>query len=392
MLAGANLPVARLHSLARGSFPTGKRGENARGISNAMGQRSPMRALQTATMLPLLLAISLPFGVGCAIPTRVAELNMAIPKQATPVAIDAGLTALDDPTTKRRMEAMLASPEMKAVQRELLAGMIDGSLATLSDKDRADRIGALASRYTAGMIRGITKEIAPDLGPAAAQAMRSAMKGALSPENQREAQHMLTSFVETTIPPITKGISDAHLASSAAEAMTQDLGPAMQKVLKDNLAPGLAEALKDESVRRELGATARVMGREMVLGANEAIAQIQQSKPQGEPSLAARVSSFVSKGATLADTLTWVLVAVVLMLCALVVKLLMQAKRYRQESEQRAAATRLIEEARKASKGKPWSDELLLALQDQMGAEEELRRAARPRRPWLHLRKALHST
>jgi hypothetical protein len=48
----------------------------------------------------------------------------------------------------------------------------------------------------------------------------------------------------------------------------------------------------------------------------------------------------------------------------LLVKLLMQAKKYKNESEESAAETRLMTEARKASEGKPWSAELIAALED----------------------------
>jgi len=352
-----------------------------------------IRGVRPATLLPLLTALALPLGAGCAIPTRVAELNLEIPRQATPVALDAGLRALDDPETKRRMEHMLASPEMKSIQRELLAGMVDGSLAALSEKDRADRIGALASQYTVGVLHGISREIAPELAPAASEAMRSAMKGAmgeaLSTENQREVQRFVGSLAQASMQPLTKSLSEANLAGSAADALVKDFGPAFQKVLRDNMGPGLAEVLKDESVRRELGATAHILGREMVLGANEAFVQIQSSKPQGESSLAGRISTLASKGAKLADTMTWVFIAIVVVLGAWIIKLLMQARRYRQESEQRAAATRLLNEARKASEGKPWSAELLGALEGQLLAEEEelLRRRDMRRR---HLRRQPH--
>ena len=75
------------------------------------------------------------------------------------------------------------------------------------------------------------------------------------------------------------------------------------------------------------------------------------------------LGALASKGSNIASGITWVLVAVVLVLGALLVKLMMQARRYRSESEERVAATRLMNEARKASEGKPWSGELIAALE-----------------------------
>src|SRR5689334_23049491 len=253
-----------------------------------------MRRTRPGSLFPLLTALTLPLCAGCAIPTRVASLNLDIPRQATPVAIDSGLKAMDDPETKRRIEHMLASPEMKAIQRELMVGMLDGSLAALSEKDRADRIGALASQYTVGVLRGISKEVAPELAPAASEAIHSAMKEAMSEDNQRGMQRFVVSLAQASMQPIAKSFSDAKLSESAATAMTRDFGPAFQKVLRDNMGPGLAEVLKDESVRREIGATARVMGREMVLGANEAFGELKQNKPQNEGSLSSLLSTLAN--------------------------------------------------------------------------------------------------
>ncbi|MEP7122555.1 MAG: hypothetical protein ABJE95_16655 [Byssovorax sp.] len=296
--------------------------------------------------------ISLAVGTsGCLVATRVASLDMEIPRDATPIAIEAALRAMNDPANQKRIQQMVATPEMKAVERELVSGMVDGSLAALSDGDRADRIGALTSRYATGMLQGFTREVAPQIGPAVSEVMRSAVRSAMSeamkPENQ-------------------VGVSNAF-SGAMSTAMTRDLGPALQKVISDNVAPGIAAALEKDEVKRALGETAHLLGREIVLGVNEGMTEIQAAKAKGEPSALGSLESLASlakKGSNIATGLTWVLVAVVLLLGALVAKLLMQARRYRSESAEQVAATRLMTEARRASEGKPWSSELLAALEN----------------------------
>jgi hypothetical protein len=334
----------------------------------------PSRLVRTCLHVSVALALPLA-GSGCVLPTKVAGLNPDIPREATPIAIDAGLRKLDDPETKRRVERMLASPGMRAVERELVGGIVDGSLSALDDRERAERIGAISSRYLAGLLRGFSKEVGPQVAPAVSAATRGAVRGAmeeaLRPESQREAQRFVASLAQASVRPIADGIADAELASAMSEAITEELGPALEAVLRDNLGPGLAGALEEEEVHRALGATARVMGREMVLGATDALAKIEQDKRSGDSSWLGRVGDLAHEGAKLASSVAWLLGIIVLGLIVWIVKLLAQARRFRDESEQRAATTRLINEAMSVAEDKPWSDELLTALEERFRADEE---------------------
>lgn len=286
----------------------------------------------------------------CMIPTKVAKVDLDIPRDATPVAIEAGLRAMNDPANQQRIQQMAASPEMKAAERELMAGMVDGSLAALNDSDRAARISALTSRYATGMLQSFSRDVAPQIGPAVSEVMRSAVRGAMSEAMKPENQLGLTTAV--------------------SGAITRDLGPALQKVISENIAVGIAEALQKDEVKRALGETAHVLGREMVLGVNEGLTQIQAAKKQGEPSALGSLENLANKGSSLASVITWVLVAVILVLGGVLAKMLMQARKYRSAAEEQRAATRLMTEARKASAGKPWSGELIAALESRFAAGE----------------------
>jgi preprotein translocase subunit SecG len=300
----------------------------------------------------------------CLIPTRVQKLDPEIPREATPVAIEAALRAMDDPANKQRMLQMLASPEMKAVERELVSGLVDGSLASLNEADRAERLGALRSRYATGMLQdftqGFTKDVVPQIGPVVSDVMRSAVRAAMSEAMKPENQLQLTSAI--------------------SGAITRDLGPALQKVISDNLAPGIAAALQNDEVKRALGETAHLLGREIVLGVNDGMNQIQESRGKGESSMLGSLGNLANKSANVASVITWVLAALVLVLGAFLLKLLMQARKYRSESEEKNAETRLLTEARKASEGKPWSGELIAALEGRARTSERPSKARR-RRP-----------
>jgi hypothetical protein len=286
-----------------------------------MGPPSPKklsRIPRIAVPLSLVMAIC-----GCMVPTKVAKLEMDIPRDATPVVVEAGLDAMNDPANQRRLRALAESPETKAAERELVAGILDGSLAALDDPERAERIGALTSRYASVIIRSMSKDVASDLGPALSAVTRSAVKGAVTeataPENQR------------------------RVAAAISDATTQELGPAMQKVIADNVGPGIAAALQDEQFQRALGETARRIGREVVLGGNEAMAEIEANKAGREQTTLGSIGELAEKGSSIASGVTWVLAAIVVVLGGLLAKLLMQARKLKSQSEEQTAATRLLE-------------------------------------------------
>jgi hypothetical protein len=303
------------------------------------------RLLGSSAIFVLLLGAS-----GCGLPAKVT-------RDITPAAVDSGLKAMDDPATKKKMEHLLASPEMQDVEKALVAGVVDNSLSVLSDEDRAKRITALSSRYANVMLQGFTRDVMPQISPAVMEMTRGAVKGAMSeafkPENQQE------------------------MTAAVSSAMTRDLGPALQKVISENLAPGIAAALQNEEVKRALGDTAHLLGREMVLGVNEGMMKAQELRGDGDKGMLGSLGVLASKGASIATGITWVLAALVVVLGGLLVKLLMQARKFRAESEESKAETRLMNEAKKASEGKPWSGELIAALEDRFHSTD---RSSKPGR------------
>jgi hypothetical protein len=294
---------------------------------------------------------------GCSIPTRVTAANPEIGRKMTPVVIDEGLTKMDEAETKRRIERMMASPEMKAVEQELIAGLVDGSLSALGDEERSARISELTTQY---------------MRRVAQSAVRGALDGAMTEEHQRDLRRFAGSLMAASVGQLKQSLDEANLGRSVSSALNEHVGPAMETVLRENLGPAAAALLGNEELTRALGATARTIGREMVLGAHEALAEIQEkSAPSDGTSLLSRLGSLTRKGTQLVSTLTWAVGAVAIALAVWVVRLLVQRRRYSTESEARAMTTRLLTEAIKASEGKPWSDELIQALEERFRAEEE---------------------
>src|SRR5262249_24497598 len=153
-----------------------------------------------------------------------------------------------------RLERIVQSPEMKSLQKELVAGMVESSIEALGDKKRVERIGGVAASDANRMVQG--------------GGVKDAVFG---PGTQAGAQGLVGSLVHASIAPILKEVSEAQISPQLARAMTDQLGPAVQKVLQDNIGPGVGHAFDNDEVQHALGGMARAMGREMVLGANEGL-------------------------------------------------------------------------------------------------------------------------
>ena len=313
-------------------------------------------------------ALLSPLG-GCAIPIKVAELNKDIPKAAIPIVVDAGIDKMNDPLTQQRIKDLLSNPQMRAIEKDLVGGLVDSSMAALSDKERAERIGALATRAMAGIVQGAMHELGPALTDTTSGALNGAFDAALSPAHQRAFENLISGIVATTMHAAIKELQNADIGKNLASSITDQLGPALGKAMREQLAPSLAELLKNEELNRALGATARMMAREMVLGATEALAHTQQPREDG--SLLSRATELAHQGARLFGSAAWLLLLIIVALVVWTLKLLSQSRQYREEADRRAASARLLSEATKAAEGKAWSDELIGVLKERISAEEE---------------------
>lgn len=320
----------------------------------------PARYLSTSASLFLqfsgvgwLLGFLVVTAVGCAVPIRIADIDRDVPKRMMPGLVRSGVDALSEPELQQRVQHLLNDPQVRAMQQAIVAGLVDGTVATLSDRERTERIGALVTQAVTGMLHGATRE----LGAGLTDATGSALDAALSPERRRAAEQLVSAVVLATFRAAAAGLREA------------ELGKQLHKSLREDLAPGLAELLRNEELNQALGATARRLGREMVLGATDGLAQAQ--KPKDDGSLLAHATELAHQGARLFGTAAWLLVLIIVALLVWTLKLRAQARSYREETTRRAEAARLLSEASQAAAGKPWADELLAALQERMRLQEE---------------------
>ncbi len=330
----------------------------------------------------LVLSVATLSAAGCAGP--VADLAAEVPRKAASAAIEGGTDALADAALRREMARIVASPEMRDIHRELVAGVTDGTLAALGDEERARRLDDLATRAATRILLGMERRLPAVTESVTRGAVDGALDAALAPDTRRKVERATGALIGSSVRAVTGGLGGAGVATGVSAAMTEQIGPAMESTLRNDVGPGLAGVLGNEDLQRSLGTTARILGREIVLGATDALAQ-QKPPPQAD-SLLSRLTGVARQGAALFGSAAWVLALVIVLLFAWIVKLLAQARRYRSEASRRVATAQLLEEAAKAAEGKPWAGELIGSLQERIRAEEralaELRETRRrDRRP-----------
>ncbi|MFO0591467.1 MAG: hypothetical protein U0441_28215 [Polyangiaceae bacterium] len=297
-------------------------------------------ATKTTRFLPIAAAFAGLLLCGCAAP--VSQISAEIPKKAMPAAIESGIDTMSNAATRRRLEQILASQEMRDLQRDIVAGLLDGTLNTLSDKDREERMSALTTRALTGTLRLLSAEVAPLGAGLTRGAVNGALDAALNPARSEKIADQLGLVMGESVEAAAGAFKKAAVAKEISSAMTDDLGPAMKKTLAENVGPGLAAALQNEEFQRALGTTARTLGRELTLGVTEALAQ--QKPPPDTGSVLSSLTGLAHQGAQLFGSAAWLLVLVICALFAWIVKLLAQARRYRADADRRAQSARLLED------------------------------------------------
>lgn len=254
-----------------------------------------------------------------------------LPKDVTKAAVQGSLDKVEDPAVQRQLRRILERPDMRAVERELVAGLVDGTLETLAEKERAERIQILTSQAMARVLQIAARDLPTALAPAVQSAVGGALDAALSPARQPALERSVSGLVTTSVRAVASGLRNADVGAPISEAMTEQIGPALATSMRKDVAPGLAAMLANDDFRRELGATARTLGRETVLGMTEALGEKKEPPKQGSP--LSRAADVAAEGAKLLGTASWFLLLVIVALGLWILKLLAQARRYREEAE-----------------------------------------------------------
>lgn len=293
---------------------------------------------------------------GCALTPRSFARDVA--SATPPAAIHSTLTALNDQDNQRLMMQLLDSPQMHQAARAFAGEIADGTLEAMTEPQRLARIEEMSTRYVATLTRAVTRSMSEglrrDLGPALAQVMReivtTTLREVLSESYQRDMERVAGGLTRATIEAASRGM---------AAGVTRDFVPAMRS------------AMLDPETLRAVGLVSRAMSRQVVLGSNDAITQLERQHDNGgQSSLIGRLTSATSDGLKALQWTALAVGAVAVLLALWVVRLIMKSRKLQAESESHAASAVMFAEAIRAADGKPWATELTDLLRQRLKGDE----------------------
>lgn len=303
---------------------------------------------------------------GCAATTR------DVTREATSTALSTSLRTLNERPNQELIAQLMRSPEVHAAARQFAEEAADGTLALLTDPERAARVEAMTERYVGALVRASTRGLAEgirrDLAPVMAETVRSTlhatMRDVFRESVQRDMERVAAGVTRATVGAATQAM---------AEGMRRDFGPMVRATLSD------------ESNLREASAMARVLAREVVYGSNDALTQIQRDQERrGRPTFLSRITNMTEQGARIATAAAVLAVALIAGLGIWVWRLATRSRHVEAENERNAAAATMLAEAIRASEAKPWGNELTQLIQDRLQRESVtglLDEVLTPRRP-----------
>lgn len=295
-----------------------------------------MPLLARAPFAALLFAALLLGGAGC------AGVSGRAAGRATRGAFD----ELDKPETKERIAALLADPRIGAATRGLTAEVTGAFLDELTTEEREVRIAEALDRFAA--------RVGGPLADAVVAASPELTDAVLRTASSRQGRARLSAVGAA----LTDGVSVA-----LARGLRRDLGPAAREVIAVDVADGLAQALESARLQRAIGRTARVFGREAMIGADEGLREARLE----EGTVLGAFGETAERGGRLFRALSLALGLGALLFLALFVWAWRRQRRARRAQQASEAALLLLASVVEVAQDRPWGRELIRLLQEQVG-------------------------
>jgi hypothetical protein len=249
----------------------------------------------------------LTFEMGCGATVRSAAKDATA--AAVPTAMDQGLKAVENQTSRDRIAEVLGTPEIKKAIQELAASVARGASEALTDEQAVAKTTRIASAIAAAVTRvGIDEAV----GEAA------------SPKNQDRIDQLATSA--------TVAATRAAIGATAAE-LPSTLGPAIATMVREDVAPGLRGLVSGPEMRDAMSRVAFELSRQAVLGSNQALAELEERKQK--KGLLGRLTKIFAAGSWLVWALVGVLLSLILALVTALVRSRERERRFRSGSRTR---------------------------------------------------------
>jgi cellobiose-specific phosphotransferase system component IIB len=256
-------------------------------------------------------------------------------RKVSSAAVDEGAQELTKQDTQQSLQEAAADPQIQSATRDMTQQIADGVLKALESDQAHQQIGIIT--------RGIT------------QAAVQQMVAALGDDKTREH-----------LAGLTRGITAAAI-DQAANSFKSELRPAMRTMLQEDLASGIAGALRSEELQPQLGATAQNVAYNLALGANQGL-----GKAWVDDSGIARELRFMPG---MGRSWLWLglgaLALLTLMFVSVAVMLIARAQRARAEVSRLESATLLLATAMRERQQTEQTDEIVALVQQALEGKAE---------------------
>jgi hypothetical protein len=258
-----------------------------------------------------------------------------IARQASRAAVDEGAEQLTKESTQDTLQEAAEDPKIRAATSEMTESISEGVLRALESERARTQISA--------MTRSIT------------QAAVQQLVASLGQEQTRQS-----------LAGLTRGVTDAALEQVASSLQT-DFRPAVRSMLQEDLATGMAAALRSQELQPALGQTAQTVAYNAMLGANNGLGAAWQGQ-EGMLGTARGLPSVTS-------TLLWPALIgmglLSLMFVSGAVMMVARARHAHAEVARLESATLLLATAMRERQATEQTDEILAVVQSALEGRAE---------------------
>jgi hypothetical protein len=176
--------------------------------------------------------------VSCLLASACAPTIQGAARQASRAAVDESVEQLTSEGAKTELKEAAHDPDVESATKEIADQIADGLLVSLNSERSREQIAGLTKTLTEAAVQ----QFIASLG---------------------------TSRNRAQLEQLTTGMTRAAMAQVAV-SLREDLGPAFETLIKDDVVPGMTSAL-DSQLQPALGQSAQLVAYNAVLGANRGI-------------------------------------------------------------------------------------------------------------------------
>ncbi|MEZ4452860.1 MAG: hypothetical protein R3B09_25605 [Nannocystaceae bacterium] len=307
-------------------------------------------------------------------------------RRTTPATIEESLRSLNDPEVQSMIRRLLDKVEVREAMNELARSISEGMLDGLGDEERAARLEAISERFVQRLSKalgdGLRDEITPKAERLIADSVRAAMDEALSPSNRRRAEEAAAGITRHTIAALVTASSDGlrdDVGPALAHVIDEDVGPALERMIAERLVPAMIRSISAEATPL-VGALARETSRNVVLGVDDALVELDVIDPAERGQLVRKLSAGLDRSMKTGEVLAWIFAVLAVILGVWLVRLMLKTRDLQQSKDRsERALAGLLRRLHLRGPHEPWIGEVIAMVEDSLrDAPAQLPREARP--------------